>query len=78
MCGSALTVLEEAQNQLGAGDEEMAFMTFKKYFDLVEAIRKQSSGYSQRLFIAGRLGDDSDISRQMDELERLKNRLNER
>lgn len=77
MCKSADSSLAEAKHQLAMGDDEMACLSFMKYFNLVEMIRK-GANFGHRQYIASELGSDSKIAERMVQFEQIKRRLNER
>lgn len=54
------------------GDEENAYIFYMKYFNLVTIIQKSKEFPSHRGDLRNALGTNSDISKRLDVLERLK------
>lgn len=71
-------VLGEAEHMRLMGDEENAFIFFMKYFNLITIIQKSKELPSHKAELREILGTNSDISKQLDVLEKLKDSLVQR
>lgn len=75
---STKKVLEEAERMYSLGDEENAYIFYMKYFNLITIIQKSKEFPLHKLDLRETLGTNSDISKRLDKLEKLKASLQNR
>lgn len=85
LCSNVIRLLEtakklyiEAEKYFRTGDEEMAYVFYTKYFNLLNSIYKNSDYGASKPLIREMLGDNRSNKMTMDRLEDLTKSLNDR